>query len=271
MINNKKNIVDCHIHTLTKKELETYLKTSSANKFINIRGLYIDEMLDPYDFNEFIDNNDMYFLDSVDLNNIEDELIKVKKDITKYSRILGIKIYLGYQKYYANDERIHKVADFADKHGLSVTFHCGEIYDENGESSYSPFSDAKFMEELVIKYPNVNFVASHINWPNFDSLFYMCNKYNNVYTCFSGCNDGESIDERNKQNIIISDIINKYLKQYPKVKKKIMYGTDFFAVSDEYNDVSSYIKIMDLLNLTEEEKIDILYNNACDAYNTSFQ
>ena len=45
-----------------------------------------------------------------------------------------------------------------------------------------------------------------------------------------------------------------------------MYGTDFFAVSDEYSDVSSYVQIVDLLNIEPEEKIDILYNNVCRAY-----
>ena len=44
---------------------------------------------------------------------------------------------------------------------LSVTFHCGEIYDDNGESSYSEYSDAKFIEELAVKFPKVNFIASH--------------------------------------------------------------------------------------------------------------
>lgn len=266
----KETIVDCHLHALTKEEFKTYMKTANANKFINIRGLTIDEMLEPYDFEEFIDNPNMYFLDSVDLDDIDKELTKIKEDIVKYPRIIGIKIYLGYQKYYANDNKIYKVAEFANNNNLSVTFHCGEIYDNDGKSSYSPYSDAKFIEELAIKYPNVNFIASHINWPNFDTLFYMCNKYDNVYTCFSGCNDGKTEEDRIKQNILIAEKINKYINLYPLVKSKIMYGTDFFAVSDEYNDVSSYIELIDLLNITEEENKDILYNNACKAYNTLF-
>ena len=264
------NIVDCHMHTLTKDEFNLYKKTACANKYINIRGLYIDEMLDPYDFEEFVDNGDMYFIDSVDLDDINNEMNKIETDLNKYSRIIAIKIYLGYQKYYANDEKIFKVADFANKHNLAVTFHCGEIYDDDGKSSYSPYSDAKYIEDLAIKYPKVNFIASHINWPNFDNLFYLCHKYNNVYTCFSGCNDGETLEEREKQNLIISDVLNKYIKLYPNIKKKIMYGTDFFAISDEYIDVSSYIKVIDLLDLTRQEKENILYNNVCKAYNIKF-
>jgi predicted TIM-barrel fold metal-dependent hydrolase len=265
-----KKIVDCHMHTLNKKEFELYMKTSSASTFINIRGLYIEECLNPYDFEDFLDNKNMYFIDSIDLNDIDNELLKIEKDLKKYPRIIGIKIYLGYQKYYANDKRIYRIAEFAKIHKLSVTFHCGEIYDENGESSYSPYSDAKFIKELAEEFPEVNFIASHINWPNFEDLFYLCNKYDNVYTCFSGCNDGETLLERNKQNKDISEVINSYLKKHPKIKKKIMYGTDFFGFAEEYSDVSSYIKIVDLLDINELEKADIVYNNVCKAYNTMF-
>jgi len=45
-----------------------------------------------------------------------------------------------------------------------------------------------------------------------------------------------------------------------------MYGTDFFAVSEEYSNVSSYIQILDLLDISEKEKKEILYNNVCKAY-----
>ena len=264
-------IIDCHMHTITKEEFKVYLKTACASKFINIRGLYIDEMLNPYDFEEFIDNQDMYFLDSVDLNNLDSELIKIENDLQKYPRILGVKMYLGYQKYYANDIRIFKVVKFASEHNLAVTFHCGEIYDDDGKSSFSPYSDAKFIEPLAIKYPNTNFIASHINWPNFEDLFSLCNKYNNVYTCFSGTNDGSNQTERNNQNILIAKVINEYLLKYPLVKKKLMYGTDFFLESEDYSDVSSYIKLLDLLNLTNQEKEDICFNNVCNAYKTNFK
>ena len=108
-------IVDCHIHSLTKEDLLLFKKTSCANKYINIRGLYIDETLDPYDFEEFIDDKDMYFIDSVDLDDVDNELVKVQNDLDKYPRIIAIKIYLGYQKYFANDERIFKVTEFASK------------------------------------------------------------------------------------------------------------------------------------------------------------
>ena len=259
-------IIDCHLHVLTKKDFEIYKNTACANKYINIRGINIEEMLKPFRFEEFLDMEDMYFLDSVNLNNLEEQLIEVERDLQNFPRILGIKVYLGYQHYYANDKKIVEVARLADKYKIAVTFHCGEIFNEEGNSEFSPFSDAKYMEELVEMFPNVNFIASHMNWPNFDSLFELCNKYKNVYTCFSGCNDGETKEERESQNKKIAEIINFYIRKYPSIKKKIMYGTDFFTSSDQYIDVSSYFDVLKLLNITNREKEDILYNNAVSAY-----
>lgn len=57
----------------------------------------------------------------------------------------------------------------------------------------------------------------------------MCNKYKNVYTCFSSCNDGETLDARLIQNKLISDILNKYISKYPNITKKIMMKITKFS------------------------------------------
>ena len=82
------------LHALTKEDLDLYKKTACATKYINVRGLYIDETLNPFEFEEFIDNKEMYFIDSVDLEDVDNELKKVKNDLEKYPRIIAIKIYL---------------------------------------------------------------------------------------------------------------------------------------------------------------------------------
>lgn len=261
-----KDCIDCHVHFLNKKDYEIYKKTACADKVINIRGINIEEMLKPYRFEDFADCSDMYFLDSVDLNHVDESLKNIEKDLIDYKNIIGIKIYLGYQKFYANDRRIKEVAEFASKNKLAITFHCGEILGENDESIFSEFSDAKYIEELLNLYPNTTFIASHLNWPNFSSIFEMCSNYSNIYTCLSGTNDGETKADRINQNQYIAKTINKYIEKYPQVKKKIMYGTDFFASSDEYNDVSSYEELINLLNITEQERQDIMYNNVKRAY-----
>ena len=260
------DLFDCHLHAIKKRDFEIYNQTSKANKWLNIRSIDIEELLKPYDFEEFQDIENMYFLDSVNLNKVDIELKKVEEDLKKYQRIVGVKIYLGYQHYYANDERVEQVVLFAKEHNLTVTFHCGEIFNEDSESEFSPYSDAKYLEIFAKKYPEVNFVISHLNWSNFDSAFKLCNEYDNVYTDFSGCNDGETKEARVQQNLKIKEIIETYHKKYPKIYEKIMYGTDFFASCDEYNDVSSYLDLVNVLDIDNYQKNDIMNNNSLKAY-----
>lgn len=259
-------LFDCHVHAVVKKDFEVYNKTSKATKWLNIRSIDIEELLKPYDFEEFQDIENMYFLDSVNLDKVEQELEKVEEDLQKYKRIVGVKIYLGYQHYYGNDKRVEKVILFAQKHNLTVTFHCGEIFNENSESEFSPYSDAKHLEVFVKKYPDVNFVVSHLNWDNFEAVFKMCQEYDNVFTDFSGCNDGETEDARVAQNLKIKGIIESYQAKYPKIIEKIMYGTDFFASCDEYNDVSSYLALVNILDIDKQKKDDIMINTSLKAY-----
>ena len=140
-------IIDCHTHFLGKEDFDLYKKSAVANKYINIRGLNIAEMLSPFKFDDFKDVEDMFFLDSADLENVDESIKLIKDDINHYSKILGIKIYLGYQKFYASDKRVEKIVDFAAANNLAITFHCGEILDENDKSVYSPYSDAKYIKE----------------------------------------------------------------------------------------------------------------------------
>ncbi len=259
----KKNIFDCHCHFVTLKDFELYKKTSSANKFLNIRAINHEVLVKPYDFNTFEKIDNMYLTEAVDLNNLEEELIREEYNLKNTRKIVGIKIYLGYQQFYANDNKIIKVTELANKYGVSVIFHCGECYASGEEVD---FSDAKYIEELAKKFKNTNFIASHMNWPNFDNIFSLCEKYNNIFTCFSGCLDATEKEKRELQVSNAINIINKYLKKYPNLKNKLMYGTDFFADGEAFINVSDYIKIADKLEISKTEKNDILYNNIFKAY-----
>lgn len=263
----KKEIFDCHCHFVDKKDFELYKKTAIATKFLNIRSTNNPNLVKPYNFETFKDEKDMFFTESVDLYNLEDELTRVEENLKNNNRIIGIKIYLGYQLFYANDEKIFKVTQLAQKYGVSMVFHCGETWspDSNSENS-DEYSDAKYIEELAIKFKDVDFIASHINWPNFDNIFNLCEKYENVFTCISGLLDAEKREERNNQVSYVIEILNKYLNKYPNLKNKLMYGTDFFPDDIAFIDVSDYIKIVKNLELSEIEKENILCTNIFSAY-----
>lgn len=263
----KNEIFDCHCHFVDKKDFECYKKTAIATKFLNVRSINSENLTKPYKFETFEDEKDMFFTEAIDLYNLEEELIRVEENLKNNNRIVAIKIYLGYQSFYANDERIHRVAELAKKYGVSVVFHCGETWSPDDESeNKDQYSDAKYIEDLAIRFKDVNFIGSHLNWPNFDNIFNLCEKYENVFTCISGCLDATDRKERDEQVDYVITILNKYLIKYPNLKNKLMYGTDFFPEDIAYMDVSDYIKIIKGLELKEEEKEKILSTNIYSAY-----
>ena len=263
----KNEIFDCHCHFENKEDFELYKKTASATKFLNIRSTNDPGLgTKPYDFETFEDEENMFLTESVDLYNLENELKRVEENLKKNNKIIGIKIYLGYQAFYANDEKIVKVTELAQKYGVSMIFHCGETWAPNGEVENNNYSDAKYIEDLAVRFKDVNFIGSHINWPNFDNIFNLCEKYDNVFTCISGCLDAIERNERDEQVKEVVEILNQYLKKYPNTKNKLMYGTDFFTGDEAFIDVSDYIKVIEMLDLNETEKERILCTNVFSAY-----
>ena len=263
----EKEIFDCHCHFVDKEDFELYKKTASATKFLNIRSTNNSGLVKPYDFETFKDEENMFFTESVDLYKLDEELIRVEENLKNNKKIAAIKIYLGYQAFFANDQRIVEVTKLAQKYGVSMVFHCGETYDPNSDSQINDnYADAKYIRELAVKFKDVNFIGSHLNWPYFDNIFELCEQYENVFTCISGCLDAIDREKRDKQVKELINILNKYLKKYPNLKNKLMYGTDFFAMDLGFSNVSDYIKIVEGLELSEIEKEKILCTNILKAY-----
>lgn len=263
----KNEIFDCHCHFVEKKDFELYKKTASATKFLNIRSTNNSGLVKPYNFETFKGEENMFFTESVDLYKLDTELVRVEENLKNNPKIVAIKIYLGYQKFYANSQEVIKVTELAQKYGVSMTFHCGETYDPNNkEATTENYSDAKYIEDLAAKFKDINFIGSHLNWPDFDNIFSLCEKYENVFTCISGSLDAIEKDKREEQVKETIEILNKYLKKYPNLKNKLMYGTDFFSDDEAFIDVSQYINIVEGLDLNEEEKERILSTNILSAY-----
>ena len=262
MNNNK--IIDCHCHFITLDDFELYKKSSCATIYLNIRSITHNSLISAYDFNTFKNVDNMYLTEAIDLDHLESELIRVENNIQQNKKIIAIKIYLGYQHYYANDEKIKKVTKLAEKYGISMIFHCGETYSSNTSENPDKFADAIYIEELAKQFKNVNFIASHMNWPKFDNIFNLCEKYENIFTCISGCLDEIDKKKRSLQVKRAIEIANKYLEIYPNLKNKLMYGTDFFYADVAFTDVSDYMKIVNNLNLDNKE--NILYNTFLIAY-----
>src|SRR3989344_1860851 len=136
-------IIDAHTHIddstqtkLSKEErLKLLLKSMKENKVdhafvvadipsepeeITLTHEEILDLIQPYP--------QLHLVGKVPLNLSEDSLYlnQVRIDIMK-KKIIGIKLYPGYEKFYPHDKRYNKVYNMCEELDVPVMFHSGDV------------------------------------------------------------------------------------------------------------------------------------------------
>jgi len=259
-----KKFIDCHTHLQTEELIEEYF-ANRVGYAISIKAL--DSLIGNgdtfYKATEKYEN--IFICESIDaLEPIKPQIEKIKLNLKKY-RTIGLKIYLGYQPIFADDEKLLPVYEFAKENELSVVFHCGVgadnlYYDEK-------FSSSLPIENVAKQYPTVNFIASHFDYPNFDDCAKIVCNNANIYTDISG-------EFENFGNSPYHKLINEFVAQiFPTIEKydkdvlakKVMFGTDYFGIGSGFDAVEEYMQTCKIL-FGEKNTNNCLYNNCINAY-----
>ena len=185
------------------------------------------------------------------LNNITDYL-----KIT--NKIVGLKLYPGYQHFYPTDTVCEPIYEFAEKHKLVVVFHNGDVWDDKNYAILK-YAKACHIDEVAVKHPNVRFTLSHLGFPDILETAMIVNKNPNVYTCISG------IVDTNYENNYYGEDLKRAINYYPNLINKLMHGTDFCGKNTLLNQIEEY-KTFITNNFNEEDQKKILYDNAYNWY-----
>lgn len=173
-----------------------------------------------------------------------------KKALT--DQVVGLKVYAGYYHYHVWDEVYHPLYEFAEKHSLPVVIHSGDTFSERGLLKYShPLQ----IDELAVRFRNVNFVIAHFGDPWIMDAAEVAAKNRNVFIDLSGLIVGgkPEVDHfrvEEFRNHIKRGLV--YLDNY----KKLLFGSDWPLV-----DVMEYAEFIKEL-IPEEFHEDVFYNNA---------
>jgi len=137
------------------------------------------------------------------------------------SKIIGIKIYTGYQNIdFSKDvnnkfsNELEMVLELARKYNLYIMFHTG--YLKGNKEMFNP----KDIEDVININSDINFILAHLSNPYDLELIQLLNMYDNLYTDISGL-----VDKRKE----IADTIKYVQNIYKKVddKSKFLFGTDY--------------------------------------------
>ncbi len=256
-------IIDCHTHLQSEKLIKEYFANTDREFAVSMQAL-----------DSLIGNGVEFWEATKKFDNIFvcpciDSLLPIKKqleeidNLSQHNKIIGIKIYTGYQSIFADDERLTPVFEYAMEKGLSVVYHCG-VGAENLESAKGyNYASCLPIAKLAKRYPDVNFIASHFDYPHFDDCAKLILKFDNVYTDISG----ELENFKNYSNKELADkfickikpVLNKY--DIDKLSDKVMFGTDYFGKNSGFYAVEEYIYICK--SLFGEKNLDKLLFKIC--------
>ncbi|QVK21191.1 amidohydrolase family protein [Mycoplasmatota bacterium] len=186
------------------------------------------------------------------INNKIFELRNLEQSISS-ERVVGIKIYAGYYHYHVWDEVYDDVYKLAEKYKLPVVIHSGDTYSEKGLLKYSHPLE---IDELAMKYRNVNFIVAHFGDPWIMETAELISKNSNVYADLSGLIVGnKQVVKKFSEEPLFKDHIKRGLI-YANNYKKILFGSDWPLVR-----IETYIEFIKEL-IPKEHWDDVFYKNA---------
>jgi uncharacterized protein len=165
-------------------------------------------------------------------------------------RIKGLKLYPGYEPFYVHDARMRVVYELAGEFNVPVMIHTGDTYDPKGRIKYSHPIE---VDEVAVDFRDVTFVICHLGNPWITDAMEVIYKNPNVVGDISGFTLGH-FEERFERFMLQQ--VNEVLA-FAGDPSKLLYGTDWPICT-----MSSYIRFVNNLNLTEEENDKIFWRNA---------
>ncbi|TSC88840.1 MAG: amidohydrolase 2 [Parcubacteria group bacterium Gr01-1014_3] len=184
-----------------------------------------------------------------DLDRLE-VLIRLKK-------IVGVKLYLGYQHFYPGDSVARPIYEMCDRLGVPVIFHTGDTL------AYKTFAKVKYahplgVDEVAVDFPNLKIVIAHLGNPWMMDCAEVLYRNPNVYADISGLflHDGFNSPYGKMTIQKIKELI-----AYSQTPRKLIFGTDWPLAGPK-----EYIKYVKKLGISKTDMEYVMYKNAAKLF-----
>jgi len=165
-------------------------------------------------------------------------------------RIKALKLYPGYEPFYVHDPRMRVVYELAGEFGVPVMIHTGDTFDPRGKVKYAHPLE---VDEVAVDFPDVTFVICHLGNPWVTDAMEVIYKNDNVVGDISGLTL-RHFEERFERFMLrqIEEAI-----AFGGDRSSLLFGTDWPIC-----EIGGYIRFVDKLQLSPEEKELILWRNS---------
>lgn len=251
--------IDCHTHIYNQALRNRYFSVTDGYAIVM---QFIDRLRSPEDVcEETVKADDRLFLCAgVDIAlPLAPQFAWIEENLTAL-RIVGIKIYLTYQKGRASDSALFPIYEFAARHRLAVIFHTGigaaELPSDNDQSG----SDAEYVAVAAEKYPDCHFILAHMNDPRFHECLRVVTTHQNVFTDFCGIYEEGTVADVDTEARRLKEAIDAF----PDAGSRILFGTDFCPPL-HMPQITEYEETVRLI-FPPEQWENIFFNNCLDAF-----
>lgn len=258
-------IIDCHLHTdfndlmvgagaqLSKVDysLKGLLKEMKESDVVNAVSIGIkmqEGNLDKNAMTPMIPNvKDISILRVGGINPYRPDVNAAEKAIQE-GVIEGLKVYLGYYPFYADDKIYEPFFELAGEYKIPVIFHTGDTYSVTAHVKYAkPLP----IDEVAVKFSNVNFIAAHFGNPWVMDVAELLWKNKNVYADLSGLVVGDLQKISGVSIPILKEALN-FANKYDRV----IYGSDWPLVP-----MQRYIELLKKI-VPQEHHEKVFFENA---------
>lgn len=168
-------------------------------------------------------------------------------------QVVGVKCYLGYEEYYAYNEKLFPLYEYCQENQVPVIYHTGAL--ESGSYGLLKYTHPLTIDEVANHFPDMPIIMAHMGNPwILDCASVMFNNQN-VFADISGYFTEYKPIKHQEIASFTTQMENArlFLGSY----KKFLFGTDWPLYTHK-----DYLKAIEALNLTGEEKELFLWKNA---------
>jgi uncharacterized protein len=251
-------VIDCHTHLDDDGAADKLLRSmdeAGINASIVIAETLPGDLSNAAQVLEAVNRSDRLWaiVNCVFSKAVELKYVEELTQLLQQERVVGLKFYLGYEEYSANDERLHQLYAYCEKHDVPIMFHTGVL--EAGSTGLLEYSHPLQVDRVATRFPNLTIVMAHMGNPWLIDCAAVLAKNENVYADMSAffaenrpitIHDIEVFKQRMEQ-------VRVFLYSY----EKFLFGTDYPLYSQK-----EYLAAVEALEMGPDEHEAVLHGNA---------
>jgi uncharacterized protein len=243
-------MIDAHTHIFDEKSYQTYQEKARGRVEKILTLHYYAEITpegpgNPYSLESLLElaaqKPDLAVVASVDMGAEVAPQLERCAGLFAQNKLVGLKIYPGYQPVAASSAAIIPVAQFCAQQGCPLIIHAGDF--DPHEAGVLDHSHPLHVDTLAAAVPDCTIVVAHIGDPYIVETMMILNRRKNVYADLSGLIQATEPKYIDQQVAAYIGEIKKAAAFYPHARGKILFGTDYaneqsdIRLFDEYGQI----------------------------------